>query len=58
MAYRRKKQSLTITIITLVLLALFTLLKPQAPVSQKIADTNPGSYKIDHFVDGDTIAVI
>ncbi|MEO7363999.1 MAG: thermonuclease family protein [Candidatus Saccharimonadales bacterium] len=54
---RRRKQSLGSLIVSLLLLIIYIQLQPGSPVAKTVVQNDPGSYAIDHFVDGDTIAI-
>lgn len=58
--YSKRHQSLGVSLLGLVIYGVYLLLQSHAPVKQAIVKTvqaETGSYSINHFVDGDTIAI-
>jgi len=55
--YSRRHKSLASLLISVIALVLYLMLQPHSQVAQTVNKADPGSYSINHFVDGDTIAV-
>jgi endonuclease YncB( thermonuclease family) len=55
--YNRRHTSLGATLLSIVLFGLYLVLQPHSSLKQAIVNNDPGLYTINHFVDGDTIAV-
>jgi micrococcal nuclease len=55
--YSRRHRSLGSLIISLLFFGAYLLLQPHSPIAKIVAKDDPGSYSINHFVDGDTIAI-
>jgi micrococcal nuclease len=55
--YTRHQKTLTAILVSIILFGLYLLLQPRSAIKQAITSNDPGLYTINHFVDGDTIAV-
>lgn len=55
--YSPRRKLLHAILVIVIALGYYVLSHPHAQLSQTLSDSNPGSYSINHFVDGDTIAV-
>ncbi len=55
--YSRRHTPLAATMFSLLLFSMYLLAQSHSSISKTVAQDDPGTYTINHFVDGDTIAI-